>query len=100
MQQIKYPDYIYICRFPYRLVFIKDLKDASGEDIFGMVDYEQSKIVIKAGMAPSITAQSLFHECLHAMFIQMGNPQQLTEGVVDALSYSLIAFLNENPSLC
>ena len=94
-----FPDTIRLGAFSYDLSFIEDLRDGEDDDIFGRITFSQSLIEIKAGMSREQTIQALLHECLHGLLVQMGNPPHTTEGTVDALSYSLIGFLVDNPSI-
>ena len=94
-----FPDTIRLGAFTYDLIFVEDLRDGEDDDIFGRITFSQSLIEIKAGMSREQTIQALLHECLHGLLVQMGNPPHTTEGTVDALSYSLIGFLVDNPSI-
>ena len=94
-----FPDTIRLGAFTYDLIFVEDLRDDEDDDVFGRITFSQSLIEIKAGLSRELTIQTLIHECLHGLLVQMGNPPHTTEGTVDALSYSLIGFLLDNPRI-
>lgn len=81
----------------YRIVFVDDLKDETGEELYGQVDHEALLVQLRTGMAPQRLFQTLLHELLHvaddSFHLDLG------ERGVSTLEYFFAEALKYNPQL-
>lgn len=67
----------------------------------GTMHYDQQVISVRAGMAASEEANTLLHECLHAIFYAYGisMPHEQEEAVVNTVANGLCELIKRNPEL-
>ena len=76
--------------------FKVQLERYAGEDA-GVVAYDDQLIRLCTGMGPQAELETLFHELVHAMNMQLGIPDD--EQTVQGTAGALTALLVHNPSL-
>lgn len=65
---------------------------------FGLIDYAQQTIVIKAGIAATAQDVTLWHEILHGLLFNLGYVNH-DEELVDGLAHGIVQVLADNPAL-
>ena len=75
----------------YRLVEVEDLND------FGLCDDNKQTISLRKGMPPEVWADTILHECVHAIDFQMH--LKMTERQVHCVGSGLWALFADNPDL-
>lgn len=66
----------------------------------GEIDYERLRIRLKNTLSDQVKIQTLWHEIIHGILNNAGNPDKSqAETVIDAISVGLIQVLRDNPEL-
>lgn len=77
-----------ICGIPYKIVE-EDIVDGSSSYL-GMITYSQCTIQIKKGQPPELYTQSLIHEIVHGMLVNIGrNDLSEDETFVQSLAMAI-----------
>ena len=80
----------------YKVIYKRNLKDDS-TDVWGYVDYAQTKIYIEKKLSKQKQNQTLTHEVLHAIFHEAGLDNIANdEKIILPLGYVLYQFEKEN----
>ena len=84
----------------YEIVYMPGLRDGDLK-LDGWFKFPESRILIEENLSEQARRQLLWHEILHGIFNQFGG---LSEGrkeeeVIDALAYSMMNILRDNPEL-
>lgn len=92
------PKKVRVMAFDYALkVVSEDIKNDQGQQLLGRIDYSNSEIELDKRQSPQSLLHTLWHECFHAIFCQLGLAQD--EGNIDSLSAAVISVLRDNPYL-
>jgi len=78
-------------------VEVVDALDVENADLVGSIDYRKQRIQLRAGMGSDITAQTLWHEILHAIFVNLGFDQDETR--IEQFAAVLNALVVDNPEM-
>lgn len=82
------PDKVSICGIPHKIVLCEDYFDTDLH--LGQIKYATAEIRINKNASPEMQMQSLFHEMLHGMLVQIGrNEKSQDECFVQSLSNAL-----------
>lgn len=76
---------------------VDGLKDDDGNDAYGLFDSSQKIISIAAGQTHDDERETVLHEILHALEVQMD--AKIPERCVTQLAVGLYAALKDNPKL-
>ena len=76
------------------------------QEVFGYIDYGQSKIVVEKSMATDAIKEHLTHELLHALLDRKNlelisrnsTLEEVVENIVEYLAPRFHAFLEDNPN--
>lgn len=84
----------------YRLSFVDDRIQDSDQVLLGRVDLSRSKIEVTKDVSPDLMRVVLWHEIFHAIFSDRGlSFGEMEENIVDAMAYSIVQVLRQNPGL-
>jgi hypothetical protein len=75
----------------YKVLKIEDLTE------FGTCDDTKQVISIRKGLQPEVKADTILHECIHAIDFQMH--LEMSERQVHCIATGLIALFSDNPEL-
>lgn len=75
----------------YKVIESEELAD------FGSCDDSKQQITLRKGMAPEVWADTILHECVHAIDFQMH--LRMTERQVHCIGAGLWALFSDNPDL-
>ena len=92
-----FPERIDICGYPYRIELTETASFHNGKFIDGAIAYHDLTIEIAAKQQPAFERATVMHEVLHGIAKHTGT--KLTEYQIEALSYSLVRLLRDNPDL-
>ena len=82
------PKTVNICGIPHSVILCEDSFDTDLH--LGQINYASATIKINKGASEAIQMQSLFHEMLHGMLIQIGrNEESADECFVQSLSNAM-----------
>lgn len=80
----------------YKFVSTPNLRDGDMK-LDGQSRHTEKKIVVDAALTGQTKQQTILHEVIHAMLVQLAEDQD--ESFVDSLSYILYGFIRDNPKL-
>ena len=73
---------------------------SSEMDEFGRFDEEKGKIFVRNGLTANMTARTLLHEIIHAIWCEYDLPKEpIEETCVRRLESGLASFIMDNPAL-
>lgn len=85
----------------YEVVTVPGLRDgADGKKLFGEIKYGSCEIRVESNYAPQQTRQTLWHEIVHIVLVQLGRADESNdEALVDGMAYALMRVIEDNPWL-
>lgn len=93
------PDKIVICGYPYSAEMV-DRIEVEGGELCGEIDYFKLTLVIGEGQPPMHERATLMHEIIHGIANHTGQIElRRNEAYIDAIAYSLVTLLRDNPDL-
>jgi len=95
---MKIPKSIKIGWRKYKVVYVKDLQDAEGNDLLGQINYNANVIRLESNHISEDYGNVVFlHEVVHGLFNSLGlNEQNNNEDIVDGLSEIMYQVIKEN----
>ena len=81
----------------FAIKLVKELASEAGESLDGHISFHDSAILLRAGMGPQRTRQTLWHELAHAVLAHAGIEHD--EHMVELISNSYLMLLIDNPWL-
>ncbi|MBU3098731.1 MULTISPECIES: hypothetical protein [Clostridium] len=95
---MKIPKSIKIGWRKYKVVYVKDLQDAEGNDLLGQINYNANVIRLESNNISEDYGNVVFlHEVVHGLFNSLGlNEQNDNEDIVDGLSEIMYQVIKEN----
>lgn len=96
---MKMPEDIKIGAFVYSVEYIQGLRDGERK-LDGHIDTSQSLIRVEAEMSDQAKVQTILHEVLHGINVEIGRPKMNNkERYIDALAFGIYRVLRDNPDL-
>jgi len=94
---MKVPDAIKVGAIRYAVKTLTSLADHERK-LDGRVRHASTQINLDADLNDQATVQTMLHEIVHIVAIQLGHPA-LEEDIVDAVAYAAYQVLRDNPDL-
>lgn len=94
MDELVFKRHVEVCGVPYDVVEREDFYTAEGVH-FGEIDFTKCIITLNKNAAPELKNQTLCHEMLHAIFVNLGyteysNDEQFVQAVASAINQSFV----------
>ncbi len=91
------PATVMICGYPYRIETPTVDSFVNGKFVDGSISYHDLEIQIASKQQPLFERATLMHEIMHGLAKHTGTT--LSEKQIEALAYSLVTLLRDNPDL-